>query len=654
MAPSGQSPALWFSPNSGAWVSQSFPVTPPYSSVPSNLNPGNLQTQGVVESAGYTPPATASGATGLEPLQYGSSHSSQTAPHPTSPLSLQQQTASGSPRSARLADLHFNIDRASPEIKKLVEVFFTDIHPYWAILHEPTFEVEKAPATLLATMVMLASWLEGGSDHQKLAPVIFDEINRSRLDLNPPLHVLQAVLLYIVYTTCTLTAGEIVARTLSLTGWLVTTCRYLGIFNGQYTSHQMLDLENCACPFVTWRVQEQLNRLAFSVLRVDTYLSVLLDHPPSVRYQELCIPLPKSRQLWAAPNEEERRKLQWNEPAGREKALFSFFMRDALDPARRGNLPYSLTEIDYHLSTCATQTHIWEAAREAHSSMSDEIVEDIDPKTFVDLAHPHVNLWRDKRKEDCELREKYFSGLLTGTEHLLGPHTFTLVYISTLKLHAPLNTMRIKGHYYKSRPGSTIPTRKPLAHLHQWVSSGCPRYALWNAARICRIFTIESTRSDSDSDSGRNGGPSARARLRLNPLLIPGVLMSAIVTCSYARRERSCVNCRAADSNTNTNTNNNTNTNANTLHPNASCPTSNAVEGEAGIDLFSLGDHSPALNKWTRDGVGVPYWGGRNVWIPVCQCRLQEIAAWFHDAFAEDQGAEMEFVIFLAELSQEA
>ncbi|KAI0836894.1 hypothetical protein F5Y06DRAFT_304969 [Hypoxylon sp. FL0890] len=640
MPPSGQSPTLWFAPNSEAWVSQSFPATPPYSSAPSDSNAGIHQTQGTVGPADYTSPATIPSAAGMELVPSGSLNSSQRAPQPISPLIPQQHTTTSSPESVALADLNTNFDRSSPETKRLLELFFKDIHPYWAILHEPTFEIEKAPTILLAMMVMLASWLEGGPEHQRLAPVVFDEVNRIRMDLHPPLCLLQAVLLYIVYATCTLTAGETVASVLNLTGWLIATCRYLGIFNGQYTCHEMLDPEDCACPFAQWRAQEQLNRLAFSVLRVDTYLSVLLDHPPSVRYQELCIPLPKSRQLWAAANYGERRKLQWNEPAGREKALFSFFMRDALDPTRRGNLPYCLTDIDYHLSTCATQTHIWEAAREAHSSMSDEIVREINPKTFMELARPHLALWRDKRKEDCELRDKYFSGLLTGPEHLLGPHTFTLMYISNLKLHAPLNTIRMKGHYYKSRPGSSIPTRKPRAHLRQWINSGCPRLALWNAAQICRIFTIESTPAIAE----QNGGPSSRARRRLNPLLIPGVLMSAIVTCSYARRERSCANCRATDTNSRTNTN--------APNPGPS-PSSNATV-EGAIDLFYLGDHDPVLKNWTRHGAGVPYWGDGSERIPVCQCRLQDIATWFHEAFAEDEGAEMEFVIFLAELSREA
>ncbi|KAI1412769.1 hypothetical protein F5Y13DRAFT_162650 [Hypoxylon sp. FL1857] len=644
MPPSGQNPTPWFPPNSESWVSQSFPVTPPYSLVPGNLNPSSHQTQSTVETVGYIHPTTNPNVARVESVQYGSSSNSQRTPQLTSPLTPQQHIVSGSPESAGSTDLNTNFDRTSPEIKRLIELFFKDIHPFWPILHESTFEVEKAPTILLKTIVMLSSWLEGGPEHQRLDPIVFDEVNRLRMDLHPPLHLLQAVLLYIVYITCTLTAGETVARALNLTGWLIATCRYLGIFNGQYTCHDMSDQDNCSCPFVVWRAQEQLNRLAFSVLRVDTYLSVLLDHPPSVRYQELCIPLPKSRQLWAAPNDDERRKLQWNEPAGREKALFSFFMRDALDPARRGNLPYCLTDIDYHLSICATQPDIWAAAREAHSSMSDEIVEEIDPQTFVDLAHPHLMLWRDELKEDCDIRVIYFSGLLAGVEHLLGPHTFTLGYVANLKLHAPLNSMRIKGHYYKSRPASTIPTRKPGAHLRKWISTGCPRQALWYAAQICRIFVIESTRTDSEA----GGGPSARARLKLNPLLVPGVLMSAIMTCSYARRERSCASCRVAGANTNSNA-----STPNTASNSSSSSSTAAAEEEA-IDLFALGDHNPVLKKWTWSGIGVPYWGGSHARIPVCQCRLQDIASWFREAFAVDERAEMEFVIFLAELSREA
>ncbi|KAI0848788.1 fungal-specific transcription factor domain-containing protein [Daldinia vernicosa] len=629
---SGPSQATWLPPTPEGWNSGPFPATPSYPEASNDLNLVHEE-NGTLGQAGLVHSTSSASAARFEPTHFNTSNITHTPLQQTSPPITQPQTTSESPRSAILTDSQTTyLDTNSPNTKRLVELFFQEIHPYWAILHAPTFELEKTPPVLLASMVILASWLEKGPDHKNLAPILFDEVARIRMVPHPPLHLLQAVLLYIVYTTCMLTTDGMVAKALNLTGLLVSTCRYLGVFNGQYSCHEMSGLAS-GCPFVAWRIQEQLNRLAFSVLRIDAYLSMLLDHPPSVRYQELWIPLPKSSQLWAASNEPERRELQWNEPAGREKALFSFFMRDALNP-NRGKLPYCLTDIDYHLSTCATQTTIWELAREAHSSMSDELAEEINPGIFVDMAHPHLTLWRDKRKQDCPLLEQYFSGDLYGPEHILAPLTFTLMYMSTLKMFAPMNVLRIRGHYYKSRPGAAIPTRKPQAHLLSWVSTGCPRAALWNAAQICRIFTIESARSDCDSRGGITC-PLLRTRLRLNPLLIPGVLMSAIVACSYARLKGRCANCRSdADS------------------PGASF--SNTTSDEV-IDLFEAKEQDATFQAWKDHGTPVPYWGGicSSERVRVCKCQLSSLAAWFRGAFVEDEAAEMEFVLFLAELSGE-
>ncbi|KAI1207828.1 uncharacterized protein F4807DRAFT_433451 [Annulohypoxylon truncatum] len=663
----------WFQPNADVWMPQPFLATNPYlSSVPNNLNPDRpIQGVGAIDSTSYTPPTSDISGTNAEPMLYEPSNNPLDSPQLTPPLtSSQQRNTSRSPESAGAADLQAVVDRTSPETQRLIQLFFAEIDRYWPILHSATFRLDETSTTLLASMIMLASWLEGGHEHHKLAPLIFEEVNRIRTDITPSLQLLQSVLLYIVYATSNLTTDGMIARALNLVAWLISTCRYLGIFSGQHACQEMLGE---GCPFMAWRAQEQLNRLAFAVLRVDAYLSVLLDHPPLVRYQELCIPLPKSRELWAAANEPERRKLQWNEPAGREKALFSFFMRDALNPSREGALPYCLTDIDYHLSTCATQTHIWEAAREAHSAMSDEIVEETDPKTFVQRAYPHLDLWRDKRRENCEILHKYFAGNLPSDEHRLGPLTFTLMYMSNLKLHSPMNVLRVKGHYYKSRPGAAIPTRKPRVHLNSWMSSVCPRSALWNAAQVCRIFLIESGRFGTSTDSNGNmSSLRSRARLHLNPLLIPGVLMSAIVACSYVRYTRTCGYCRAAPSphtpcsdaspnssctaaiNTTSNTNITSTPPFQTPLPFPNTAMTGVIPEEEAVNLFSLRDDDPVLLNWKRTGNGVPYWGIGETRIPLCACRLQDIAAWFREAFAEDEGAEMEFVIFLAELSRES
>ncbi|KAI1763524.1 hypothetical protein GGR53DRAFT_497427 [Hypoxylon sp. FL1150] len=623
MLPSSHDQILYPS-NPQSWTPGLYPATPPYSLGPSDSSTDH-QAQNVVGSAGFATDEPNISAIRGEPVQDDMSSSC---------LRISQATAN-SPDSTAAVKINAILNKDLPTTRRLVDLFISEIHPYWAILHTPTFKIYETPSVLIASMVMLASWLENGAEHRELAPILFEELNLVRMDLHPPLHMLQAILFYIVYATCSLIEDGMVARALNLTGLLISTCRYLGIFNGQYTCHEM-DGTVLDRPFVAWRIQEQLNRIAFASLRIDAYLSVLLDHPPSVRYQELCIPLPKSRELWAAASDDERRKLQWNEPAGREKALFSFFMRDALDSHRIGNMPYCLTDIDYHLSICAIQAPIWEAAREAHSSMSDELVEEQDPTKPLNHSRQHLTLWRDKQRQNCDIREQYFSGTLSPQEHLLAPLTITLMYLSTLKTYAPLNLLRVSGHYYKSRPGASMPTRRRRAHLRQWITSGCPRAALWNAAQICRVFGVESTRSWSPAHP--------RVHMMLNPTLIPGVLTSAIVACSYARHTQRCEQCTP------------------TSHHSPSSPTSGTTAAAGGaasasmkaVDLFDTDPDDPALERWKKCDEGVPYWGmNGSDKIPVCKCRLTDVAAWFREAFARDQKAEMEFVLFLAELSRE-
>ena len=73
-------------------------------------------------------------------------------------------------------------------------------------------------------------------------------------------------------------------------------------------------------------------------------------------------------------SEDERRKLQWNEPAGREKALFWFIMREALDENHQRHLPCHLTKEDYRFGLCPMQDGTWEAAHNAHGFESDKLV----------------------------------------------------------------------------------------------------------------------------------------------------------------------------------------------------------------------------------------------------------------------------------------
>ena len=80
-----------------------------------------------------------------------------------------------------ITDLQNYLVRQSQATKQLIQVFFSLVHPHWTILHAPTFEIETASDDLLGSMLMLASWLQGNSDHVKLVPLVLDVVTANLL-----------------------------------------------------------------------------------------------------------------------------------------------------------------------------------------------------------------------------------------------------------------------------------------------------------------------------------------------------------------------------------------------------------------------------------------------------------------------------------------
>ncbi|KAL8768135.1 MAG: hypothetical protein Q9209_005526 [Squamulea sp. 1 TL-2023] len=545
-----------------------------------------------------------------------------------SPASSSRSTRSSA--ADHVADLQNALTKDSPATKQLVQVFFSAIHPHWPILHAPTFNIEDASHDLLGSMLILASWLQDRSDHVELAPLVFDAVTATLLGPSPssgsniqpaPLHTLQALLLCIVYTT---TKEGILARAVHLNSILISHCRHQGVFNGQYTDRDTEDSE--ISPFASWLAQEQLHRyftpficldvgsltvsfyyadgvrLAFSILRIDAYLSLLIDHPPSVRYQEMSIPLPKSTHLWTAAGEDERRALQWNEPAGREKTRFCFLMRDALDQGSRHQRPYPLTEIDYHLGLCSFQAGIWETAREAHSCDFDELIASSRPRDHVVKWRSHLDLWRANMENDCQLWQNYFSASTKSADHKCAPLSIILWHYSALILHAPLKLLQGQGCCYKCRSGTSGATGKNKARYRGWLESSCARIAVWHAAQIVKVVAMEFANA------------TFATRLRLNPLAIAGLLKSAMVVCSYAFHTKACPVC----------------TNGPPIDL---------------VYLFDASEDDERLVRWKEHGEGLADWGP--LAAPVCRCKVPQLANWFLGPLAKDKSAEAEFRAFL-------
>ncbi len=192
LLPGGDSEQSWFQPAQDPW-SLPFPATGLNASFPTVLDVGGLVhwTGGpstpvtVPEDTSVLSSATRGGFSRNERLPGGQ------APHDVYQIdrtaSLQASetptSSSTSSQEGHVTDLYSCLNRASPVTQRLLEVYFSDIHPYWPILHAPTFHTCEASAShvLLGSMIMLASWLEGGHEHTKLAPPVFDAVTATLL-----------------------------------------------------------------------------------------------------------------------------------------------------------------------------------------------------------------------------------------------------------------------------------------------------------------------------------------------------------------------------------------------------------------------------------------------------------------------------------------
>jgi len=198
--PSNDRQQSWYQPVQGAWSLPPFPGTGPNASFPSDLNSGGLaqwamdpdereRVQGALSSAPTEDTFSSLPAT-VAPRVERWSCASQRDVNPsdrTASSLASQSLASQSPASSRssqedhVTELHSSFIKESLATKRLIQVYFEEVHPYWPLLHAPTFDIGNAPHILVGSMIVLANWLEGELDHMKLAPLVFDAVTATVL-----------------------------------------------------------------------------------------------------------------------------------------------------------------------------------------------------------------------------------------------------------------------------------------------------------------------------------------------------------------------------------------------------------------------------------------------------------------------------------------
>ncbi|KAI1427974.1 hypothetical protein F5Y12DRAFT_99760 [Xylaria sp. FL1777] len=510
---------------------------------------------------------------------------------PPPSLSSPRSSSIRTPEESRLREPLAN-DPAG--VRRRLDVYFSKIHPSWPILQPSMVTVSGTPGPLIISIMMLASWLEGDRDHLALFNLALDEISEINLGLNPPLPILQAMVLCLLYTIYCLTTEGMALKAWKIHSDLVTACRFAGLFVSQrglwYASNLVSTIDG---------YQEQCYRIAFAVLRLDAYLTAMTDFPPSIRYQELSMPISQSTYWVTVASEEERRKLFEAEPMMRKKTSFSFRVHDLFGAPRQNALAPPWTKMDYHFTLCAIQSGAWEASHQGLRTVPDDIHSRTHPQDLRTVWRDYLNAWASNLEQDCQ---DYFKG---PRDDDMTPQTLLLWHMATLKLHAPPDLWGLQQRYYKF---GTPPEVESQPSLRPWQPSKIARTAVWHSAQIARIVSSECAMAN------------ATTRLRLNPLLIPALLMAAVVVCGYAYHTRACPLCT----------------------------------GGGPIDLvnvFEAREDCERIPPWLEEGAGLANWG-MDVFVgfPVCQCSVLLLSDWFREFLARDTQADAALVLFLDEL----
>ncbi|KAK4654995.1 hypothetical protein QC762_405630 [Podospora pseudocomata] len=531
---------------------------------------------------------------GLNEAVHQPKHSSSAPLTPPTSLSSDASQFNSTPLRVLLQ----NIDEATTYF--LLEVFFTEVHQYWPILHVSTFNIGTVSDLLLGSILTLGSWITGREEHKTLIPAVYEEaLAATRVNVTPSLHTLQGLVLLVVYSIYNI--NDEIGKAGNLTSLLIQSCRCIGIFNGSHSLPERLQDD----PFTFWLAKEQLHRLAFTVFRLDTYQSILLNIPPTVRYQELYIPFLASPFIWEATDNDdlEYRLQQQPKPEGvKSPPLLSGFHREFMYSPTSYTPSIPLSPMDHHLTLCALQNPIWEASAFA-TDMEISLLSI--PNSPVFAARTHLDRWRARLEAQTQQAFQY---------DVIEEITWTLFHMSKITMHAPLPLLRIHSAA-PSGKHRDVDTEKVATKLGIWRGSPCPRMGVISCAEICQLLSRNPFEFDSNA-----------RRDKLNPLATPALLMAAIAVCSYAagvgqKQGGGCPACLPG------------------------------LEHEQGgcVDIFAgkCPQSQERVKEWEATGRGWPVWGSSG--IVLCRCGFDRLGEWFQQetVLGRDETAKRELVAFV-------
>ncbi|KAH0522640.1 hypothetical protein TsFJ059_006461 [Trichoderma semiorbis] len=416
-----------------------------------------------------------------------------------------------------------------PEVKKWsaswIKSYMGRFHDRWPVLHAPTFEHEVDSVTLRSTAIIIGFWLQNDTEdnslvfdiHSILVKRLLDELTESTADPNGvwPLRSLQSSLLNIIFA---FESGreKNMKRARLLLSLLITVCRQLRIFTADAIDHQIRIHFSGDFPPWVFAMKEKWKRLVANMFKLDTYISLLTQQPPSLQREELSLSLTSTFGQWNAygldvffrrwPSEPmERAQYRICDLAlGSQQPISPVILVEDLQIRMMGvtnyvwilnkmrgspnpNLCVSSEQrelISARLKRCKLQldgmTSIWKEP-EQHKMHIDFLL-----RAYSAREEPFHEDWQKP------VRDRFFSFVFSATMlyHLLNMHIYADV-------HSYMQSLPIV-----SSPGVTpanLSTTPPInnAEIHEWATSQDARIAVSHAIFAYRVYG-STTSSPSD------------------------------------------------------------------------------------------------------------------------------------------------------------
>ncbi|KAE8447859.1 hypothetical protein EG329_010088 [Mollisiaceae sp. DMI_Dod_QoI] len=267
------------------------------------------------------------------------------------------------------------------ESQKYLEIYFDQFHDRWPITHRPSHEDEISETDLCElSMRMIGGWLFGTKEAIQFAVqthgVLVDHImsqlcqvtSQDRFQQSLPAWMANAALLNIIFGLYYGHDREI-SRVIILWNILMTALRETGFFRPETAW-----ADEKRGYFVPLRMVKlgQRQRLAYTLFKLDAYLSILRNQPMTIFPEELHFSLPSTFTLWNSNGLHIWEEREVDEPVYRmSKSMYSLITDNAIDPSSAQEQPMVIEDI--HLCLCAMQSNIWKNVQSAAPQSSCDV-----------------------------------------------------------------------------------------------------------------------------------------------------------------------------------------------------------------------------------------------------------------------------------------